>query len=186
MASLPKLQQDSYKLLFILLHIRMRVHSTLQKTSQVAHICAAHLKGQGLLLTQFSPYHLSAYSQNFVLTNSTGNDPSMLLNSSRSVASPLNINVDKWKSLTLSGISVYLAKSLRISRSCTVLDRWLDMEISMGVSLTSSQTAVGSTLRENHYQLVKRKLKFPPKFKQILNKVYFAHLHCILENCPPC
>ena len=110
----------------------------------------------------------------------------MLLNSSRSSASPLDINVDKWKSLTLSGISVYLDKSLRISRSCALSEEEREMEISIGVTLTSSQTAVGSTLREKLYQLVKWKLKIPPKFKQISNKVYFAKIHCILENRPPC
>ena len=76
------------------------------------------------------------------LTNSTGNDPSMSLNSS--LASSMDIKVDKWKNLTRRGISVNFPKSLRISG----LDFSEDAEISIGVSFFSSQTAVGSTLRK--------------------------------------
>ena len=108
------------------------------------------------------------------LTNSTGKDPSMSLNSSRSPSA--EINDAKWKNLTRSGISVNFPKSLRISG----LDFSEFAEISIGVSCLFSQTAVGSTLGGKHQRLVKTKLEISPKIQQISNKVEFSHFHGIL------
>ena len=150
----PKFQEDSDKLLLILLH------GTLQETPQFAHICGVHLTKQEMI---FKGCHKNTWSS--YLTNSTGNDPSISWNSF--LASSVDINVDKWKSLTLTGISVNFPKILRISG----LDFSEVTEISIGVSFFSSQTAVGSTLREKHHRMENTIPKISPKFQQILNKI---------------
>lgn len=108
------------------------------------------------------------------LTNSTGRDLSMFLNSSLSSSGD---KVDKWKSLMLTGISVNSPKSLRISGPDNSIESF------NGVPLFSLQTAVGSTLGDNHHGLVKRESKVSPKFQQISNNVKFSILYTILKNC---